>query len=250
VKSVDVNLVLGRPGTHSSGVATAAELIAEMDAHDVESGFVTHVAGAIHEPTTGNGLLLTEVPSAVAHGGRLVPVPVCGPGAEPGAELWKKWENAGVRGVRACPGFYGYADREIEALLAGLAERGWFLELPLAPIYGASWKCATVGHAVEWARRREGLRVLITGAHRSNLRELREAMSSCSGVWLDLGNLTTGTGVELLVADGFGGRLVCGSGFGVSYITPFRDVVRCADVPEKAKTAILRENALKLLGTD
>jgi hypothetical protein len=247
MKTVDANLVLGRPGTHASGVAGAAELLAEMDAHEVERGLVTHVAGAVHEPATGNRLLFAEVSSAAAHEGRLIPVPVAGPGAGPGAELWQQWQDAGVRGVRACPDFYHYPEAEVDALLAGLVARGWFLQLPLAPVYGAPWRCATVARAAAWAGRCEGLRVLITGTHRNDLAELRAAMKSHADIWLDVGNQTTGTGVELLVGDGFGDRLVCGSGFGVSYIASFRDVVRCADVPEETRTAVLRGNALKLL---
>ncbi len=248
MKTIDVNLMLGRPGTHASGVSSTRELIAAMDAHGVERGLVSHIAGAVHDPALGNDRLFDAIPSAASCDDRLVPLPVAGPEAMPAPALWQKWEAAGVRGVRACPAFYGYSSDEADALSSGLAERGWFLQMPLAPVYGGPCSGATVAQACAWAEKRNDLCVMIGGTHRDNLAELRAAMRSCANLWLDLGNQTTGTGVELLVADGFADRLVCGSGFGVSGITSFRDVVLCADIPEDVKTNILRTNALRLLG--
>ena len=63
-------------------------------------------------------------------------------------------------------------------------------------------------------------------------------------------NLCRATFVPQLVDAGLTKRLVCGSGFGISYLNPYRDVVLVADISESAKQRILRENALELIQRD
>lgn len=176
MKTVDANLILGMPGTHTGGVETADELVAEMDRHEIERGLVTHIAGAVHDIRVGNELLFGQTRTARADRGRLIPVPVVDLNNPPGEREWHTWEGAGVRGVRVCPAFYGRGDS------------------------------------------------------------------------MAVDNLSTGTGIADLVAAGFEERLVWGSGYGISMVMPFRDVVRYSTIADEVQRAILRDNIISLLG--
>ena len=250
MKTIDTNLILGRPGTHGSGVAALSGLLFEMDANDVEFGLVSHLAGAVHRPQVGNALLFAAFEDQPDGKDRLVPVPVVN-WAEPiEAVDWPFWTDMGVRGVRVCPGLVGPCRDEATraALLGRLRDRGWFVQVPISPFYGSPWPGGRVADAVGLAADGPDVPVLLTGCQRGLHRELCRALAEHENLYLDVGNLSTGAAVEDLVDEGLTDRLVCGSGFGVSCITPFRDMVLCADVPEEAKTAILRYNAERMLG--
>lgn len=245
MKTIDVNLVLGRPGTHEGGVDTAKELLEAMDRHDIERGFVTHVAGSVYQGAAGNALLFRQVPTAHE---RLSPVPVANLNRRAAEPDWDLWEKAGARGVRICPGFYGPTEPEVMTrFMEALAQRGWFLQVALrAFIVSAYQPSASISDAVAAAKLRDDVTVLVTGLARGNIGEARAALGNCKNIWLDVGNLTTGTNVPFLVEEGFKDRLVCGSGYGVSCITPFRDTVRYSGIPEEAQQAILHDNAARL----
>lgn len=248
MKTLDVNLILGRPGTHDGGVLTAKELLAEMDRQNIERGFVTHLAGAVHNPVVGNEMLFRDIPNDA--GARLVPVPAMSLWDPPDATTWSQWETAGVRGIRICPSFYGPArgPRVGLELMDNLGRRGWFLQVPISPFCGCRWPTSTVAEAVSFAAMREDVLVPILCPGRKQFGELLAGLASRPNVYVDVGNLSTGTGVSQLVAAGFAERLICGSGYGVSCITAARDIVLYAHIPETAKTAILCENAARLMG--
>ena len=252
MKTIDANLVLGRPATHSSGVLASAELIAEMDRREVEKGLVAHLAGTIHEIGEGNDLLLREMRGSRDGRGRLVPVPAVDPNAPDGSLDWEAWDELGARGVRAASSLSGPGSdaRAKAALLARLADRGWFLEVAIRPFCGSQWQTGSVAEAAALAGMAEELTVVVICPARQQFAELVPAMESQPNLWADVGNLSTGTAVRDLVGRCFTDRLVCGSGFGISYSTTGRDIVRYSPIPEAAVEAILRGNGERLISKE
>jgi hypothetical protein len=100
--------------------------------------------------------------------------------------------------------------------------------------------------ATELAALNDAVKLLICGVNREQFVDLRDLLESAKNVHLDVGNLCRATYIPQLVNAGFAKRLVCGSGFGISYLTPYRDVVLCADISAAAQRRILYENALEL----
>jgi len=251
MKTIDVNLILGQPGTHPGGVMTTRDLLVEMDRQDIEKGLVTHIAGAIHNTDVGNRLLLREMQATDHDRQRLMPIPVVNLELPDGGLDWDTWDEMGTRGVRACPSFYGPSThpQAVEELLNQLCAKGWFLQVPIRPFCGSRWQTATVAGSVSLAEPKADLLVLIVCPSRGDFAELCIALESCPNLYVDVGNLTTGTAVSDLVSRGYVDRLVCGSGFGVSCSTPSRDIVRYAPISEAAGEAILYRNAGQLMGT-
>lgn len=250
MKTIDINMILGQPGTHPGGVLTVRELLEEMDRQDIERCWVTHLAGAVHDMEVGNRLLLDQVRIAGAGRSRLTPVPVADWNVPDGALDWGMWAELGCRGIRVCPSFYGPSEdpSAVDALLARLAERGWFLQVPLRPFCGAGQQTGKIADAVSLAARRADVPVVLVGPKRQEFAELCSALRSSATLHLDVGNLSTGTHIRDLVAKGFADRLVSGSGFGVCCSTPARDIVLYAPIPESAKESILHRNPMRLTG--
>jgi hypothetical protein len=250
MKTIDANLILGQPGTHPGGVLTTPELLAEMDRQGIEKGLLTHLAGAVHNTDVGNRLLLRAIRAIDHDRQRLMPIPVADLERADGGLDWDDWEEMGARGVRACPAFYGPSThpQAVEELLSRLGEKGWFLQVPIRPFCGSRWQTGAVVECVSLAKSRVDLPVLVVCPSRNDYAELCLALKSCPNLYVDVGNLTTGTAVPDLVARGFSERLVCGSGFGISCSTPSQDIVRYAPISETAVEAILYQNAGRLLG--
>jgi hypothetical protein len=250
LNTVDFNMILGRPASHVSGVLTARELLDEMDRQNIEKCLVTHLGASVCDTETGNRLLLQQIQAAGGDRGRLVPVPVLNWNLPAGSLDWDSWASCGCRGIGVCPSFYGASEspEAVDKTLAVLSERGWFLHVLLRPFCGASQQTGTIGDAVSLAARRTDVPVMLVCPRRSEFAALCSALRSSPNLCADVGNLSTGTHVRDLVARGFANRLVCGSGFGVCCSTPSRDVVLYSPIPEAAREAILRGNALRLLG--
>jgi hypothetical protein len=251
MRTVDANLILGQPGTHPGGVATTGELLAEMDRQNIEKGLVTHIAGSVDNTDVGNRLLLGAMQATDHARQRLMPIPVADLERPGGGLDWDTWHKMGTRGARACPSFYGPSTHPhaAEALLDQLRAKGWFLQVPVRPFCGSRWQTGTVAGVISLAQAEADLVVMIVCPSRGDFAELCIALESCPNLWVDVGNLTTGTAVRDLVSRGYTDRLVCGSGFGVCYSTPSRDVVQYAPIPEAAREAILYRNVGQLLGT-
>jgi len=247
MKCFDANLILGEPGTHSAGVLSAAALLSAMDRWGVEAGLVTHIGASLGDPETGNALLANAVSEAA--GGRLRPVPVM-PLKDPGAPgFWDEWRSRGSPGVRICPECIAeHADDEfLDATLQELARRGGFLQVAVLPYHAAKIRTGSLDATTRAAARRPDVNVLLSCVTRSEFVRALRALREHSNLHLDVGGLTTATAIPELVEAGLADRLVCGSGFGVSYLPPFFDTVRYSGIPEEAQQAILHDNAVRLV---
>lgn len=246
---IDVNLVLGRPGTHPWGVSDGAGLIEMMDRFGVEQGLITHIAGAIHDPDVGNRMLLDSL--AGAPESRLHPVPVVRLRDIPKPATWTHWVDRGTRCVRLCPGFYREqkpAKADLDAFRNALDDADCFVEIGLVPFYGSSWSLADISHVATYAESLQDVPIVVSGISRGHYTDVESLLGNHPNIRVDVGNLTTGTGVRTLVEAGFENRLVWGSGFGISYPRQFFDVIATAGIPDTAFAKIVHDNAHKLIG--
>ena len=250
MKTVDINLILGCPGTHTSGVLASSELLEEMDRQDIESGWVTHLAGAVQSVEVGNRLLLDEIRRAGSDRRRLTPFPVVNWNLPDGALDWETWGDLGCRGIRVCPSFYGPSENPaaVDALLARLADLKWILQVPLRPFCGAAAQTGKIADAVSLAARRTDLPVVVVCPKRQEFADVCAALRSAGNLHVDIGNLSTGTAVRDMVTKGYADRLASGSGFGVCCSTPARDIVRYSPIPASVRESILHGNAVRLTG--
>ncbi len=248
MKTFDFNLTLGTPGWDTSGVLTTGEIVAEMDRCNVARGLISHLAGSIHEVVEGNGLLIEALGMGDTTD-RLVPVPSIDIAVADGRLDWDEWAALGAKGVRACPSVFGRSDdaAPTEALLERIAGLGWHLQVPLRSFCGAQWPTGTVADAAALAGMNQAVTVVMICPSRQDFTVFSSAMKTHDNLWADVGNLSTGTGVRDLVEMGFAERLVCGSGFGVSYMTPMRDAVLQSPIADEARQAIVEANAERLL---
>jgi predicted TIM-barrel fold metal-dependent hydrolase len=245
MKTFDANLILGKPAATLSGVERGQRLIAEMDRHNVDRGLVTHLDGAQQSVARGNQMLFEQTRGLTD---RLVPVPVVNLGDMPDEREWRLWRANGVRGVRICPQIHSQGvDQARTSLLKTLESLGWFLQIPLRLYYMAGPLGGNLKDAAEFASLNETVKLILCGVNREQFVDLRRLLESTKNVHLDVGNLCRATYIPQLVNAGFAKRLVCGSGFGISYLTPYRDVVLCADISAAAKQRILYENGLELV---
>ena len=245
---IDTNLILGRPGTHPWGADSADELLKSMDRHGVERGLVSHIASSLHDARIGNELLFSSLTSS--KDSRLHPVPVVRIRNLPDDDVWVEWRSQGVRCVRVCPAFYKeqtVPSAQRRMLRQALKRHDCFLQVSHVPFYGSSLTSATVADAARLADAIAPIPLMLAGIARRNYTEVEELLASQENVLVDVGNLTTGTAVQTLVASGFEDMLVWGSGFGVSYAMQFADVISASGIPDAAIDKILYTNAKALM---
>jgi hypothetical protein len=245
-KSIDTNLILGKPGTHPGGVDSAKDLLDMMDRYDVEQGFVSHIASSIHDADVGNRLLFEALEECHAAIGRLHGVPVVRLRRLPADSTWREWRSRRVRCVRLCPAFYKEQAPDgdlVSKLRESLTEYGFALQMSLVPFYGSSWVSASMSDAFRFAEAVAPAPFLLSGIGRGNFADVEALLASQPSAVVDVGNLTTGTGTEDLVAAGYGDRLVCGSGYGISYPRQFFDVIGASRLPDEAIRKIVYGNA-------
>lgn len=239
---IDANVLLGRHPRASTGVDTAAELLAWLDRVGIAEALVGHTASWLHDPATGNRWLTEEIGTETE---RLRACWVVLPGGtgelgEPD-ELVAAALAAGVAAARAYPTDHGWSllSADAAALLCALAAAG----LPLLmDAEQTSWTdIATC--AADHPR----LRIVVCGTGYRALRRIAGVLGDTGNVWIETSTLATHQGLEWLV-DRFGmDRLVFGTG--ATYHDPAEAVTRLllSDLDDAAVRAVGGDNLRRLL---
>jgi hypothetical protein len=245
----DTNLILGKPGTHPWGVESIQELLAALHANGVSGGFVTHIAGSVHDPEVGNNLLFEAMEKAPRKETPLFGIPVVRLSALPTEKIWQSWKNRKVPGVRLCPAFYKDTASKVSPgpLREYLIQFRMFLQISLTPYYGSPWKSAAISDTAFFASAIYPVPVVLTGISRGNYTDVTVLLKEHKNLFLDTGNLTTSTGIKNLVDHGWEHKLLCGSGFGISYLRQYPDVVMTSGISARAKEMVLSKNARELI---
>ncbi len=238
----DVNCTLGSWMTGGPTLASAAEVLAEMDRLGVAKALVRHTCGWYYHAPEGNALLMEEL----AGQERLVPCwagmpPVTG---ELGAvEHWLAGLVAHhVRAICLYPASNGYplAAWQCGALLGPLAERGYVLLVELAE---TTWEAL---HEICGAYPR--LKVVLLSTGYRVLRPLYALLEAHPNLYLDTSILSNFRALEEISARFGAERLLFGTGApryeGAGSIA----ALRYAALSEAERHAIASGNLERLLG--
>jgi predicted TIM-barrel fold metal-dependent hydrolase len=203
---VDVNAMLGRYPRADVGTGTVEALLARMDHVGIAAAIVGHTMSWLHDPATGN----RRVVELVRDQPRLAPCWVilphaCGEVAPP-AQFIAQAREHGVQAVRGYPADHRYnlAGADIAPMLEAITAAG----LPLlVDIRQTDW--STVETV---AGRYPDLPVIVCEIGYRDIRRVTGVLERTANVYLDLADLSSHCGLELLV-DRFGaGRILFGTG--------------------------------------
>ena len=242
----DVNFVIGKPGYKVSGAEDVSEISEHMDKNNIKKGLVYSLSGLLHDSEIGNKKLYDSFERCKIK--KLMPVPVFNLNYPPDIKEMDKWKSLGTKGVMFCPSFYKHRMNEDNSVFGYILENNQNILMPLAPFYGSNIKCSDADLVIEAAKYQKDIKVTVLNASRGHMPWLLKAMARYENIYADIGNMSTGRGIENFTEAGFSKRLFCGSGFGISYITVNMYNVLTSDITDYDKKAILFENANRIFG--
>ena len=245
---IDAHGHLGEYGQFRVPRGTAGDLIHRMDLMGVERLAISAHAAFASDYRWGNGL---AAEAAAQHPGRIFFYAVANPGypLEIEAELERCAGRPGFVGVKLHPAVHACA---LEAPAYAAAWR--WAGRRRAPVLTHFWKGDTHCGAdnvrrVAGAHPEVQLVLAHLGGFDRGYQELPSLAAEFPNLWFDTSGSRHPRGIiEDLTAAGLAGRLLYGSD--MPFIDPGSQLgkVLYADVPEEAKRAILRGNALRLFG--
>ncbi|MBT3268134.1 amidohydrolase family protein [Candidatus Poribacteria bacterium] len=182
------------------------------------------------------------------------PVPVLDPTvATWAAELERAVERPDVRLVRLLPAYSPYRLAEADDLLSAASDAGLAVicqtrledrrrQHPLAQVPDVP-----VADVVAAAERHPGLGMIVGGARYPEARSLRDRLLGMPNLHVETSHMDGLDAIRVLVDEGLGDKLLFGSH--APFFIPYAAVSRIvADIDDDVASAILRENALRLLG--
>ena len=240
----DCNASFGLPSRRPlAPVATATELLAEMDIAGVDRALVWHIAQHDVAPQTGNAMLS----DAIARHARLMGCWTVLPNQarefpEP-SELFRQMREARVTALRAFPDSHRFLLNAVslgELLAAMVARR---VPLFLSVKRGCNWStiydlmaafpsltCVVCDHGC-WGEDRA----------------FRPLLERYPSFYVDTAQYLLDGGIEALVADYGPRRLLFGSGFPESHFGGMMMALRHAQISDDAKDAIAYGNLERLI---
>jgi hypothetical protein len=240
----DCNAFFGLPMKRPlAPVASAAELVAEMDRAGVERALAWHIAQHDASPQAGNALLADEIRDQPRLTGCWTILPNQAREFPPLPLFYERMREARVCALRVFPGSHRY--------LANAVSMGdWFqamverrIPLLLSLRRGVEWRdvyallaefpdlvCVVCDHGC-WGEDRV----------------FRPLLERYPHVYVDTAQYLLDGGLEALVADYGARRVLFGSGFPESYMGGMMMALRHARIPKEAKVAIAGGNLERIL---
>ncbi|HEX6683514.1 MAG TPA: amidohydrolase family protein [Candidatus Limnocylindrales bacterium] len=203
---IDADALLGRHPRSEVGPGTPAQMLARMDTLGIAAAVVGHTASWLHDPATGNELVLELVADEPRLSPAWVMLPPHSGETGPAGKFVAAALERGVVAVRLYPADHGYdlAGRDCEPMLGALAEAG----LPVLLDSGqAGW--AEVESA---AQAFPELSVVVGQVGYRRLRSIAGVLSRTGNVHVGLANLASHCGLEWLVEQFGAQRLIFGTG--------------------------------------
>ncbi|NLS77134.1 MAG: amidohydrolase family protein [Chloroflexi bacterium] len=241
----DCNAFFGLPMKRPlAPVATAEELLAEMDRAGVERALAWHVAQHDASPQMGNELLA----KAIAPHPRLVGCWTILPNQTrefPAPQaFFQQMREARVAALRIFPSSHRFLARAVslDSWLGPMAERR--IPLILSVRRGMDWR-----DVYDFLRDVPDLLcILCDHGCWGQDRLFRPLMERYPNLHIDLAQYLLDGGIEALVADYGASRILWGSGFPESYFGGMMMALKHARIPDEAKEAIAGGNLERILG--
>ena len=210
----DCNTYIGCPVKgHMAPVATAAELLAEMDRAGIARALVWHVAQLDYSPVVGNQLLAEAIAPYERLAGCWTLLPNQANELGPLSEWFELMSRSNVRAVRAFPEEHHYLLRgeALGDILSAMVEKR--IPLLLSLQRGLSWQDAYV----LMAQFPELVCILCDIGSWGSDRWFRPLLESYSSVYIELGQYYLDGGIEAFVRDYGPDRMLFGTGFPDGY---------------------------------
>ena len=240
----DCNCYFGRPVRGAQApVATAEELLAEMDRAGVERALVWHIAQLDASPLTGNPLLAEGIRPHPRLTGCWSLLPTHTHECPPPDELFRQMREHRIGALRAFPDAGGYLLNAVtmgDVLEAMQARRvPLLLSVPRTVHWG-------VVHALLADFPQLTLVICDHGCWGQD-RYFRPLLARYPNVYVDTAQYLLDGGIESLVADYGAGRLLFGSGFPESYLGTMMLTLQGSKITPEAKAAIAGGNLERIL---
>lgn len=240
----DANAFIGRCVTGAElPLATASELLAEMDRHNVDRALVWHISQFDVAPTVGNRLLAEQIAPHERLTGCWTLLPPCLPEFPSPDELVEQMRAARVRALRVFPESHRYLLRT--EVFGATFEMMIDLRVPLivSLARGTTWPMI-----YDLLSELPELIVVVAdydcwGADRW----FRPLLERYEHVYVDLADYLLDGGIEALVRDHGATRLLYGSGLPIQYPGGMMMAVKHAEIDPADKRAIASGNLERLL---
>jgi hypothetical protein len=240
----DCNAFFGLPMKRPlAPVPTAEALLAEMDHAGVDRALVWHIAQHDASPQVGNQLLADAIRPHSRLAGCWTILPNQAREFPPPPVFFEQMREARVRALRIFPNSHKF--------LANAVSMGDWLEAMVIrhiPLF------LSVRRGVEWrdvydllAEFPDLVCVICDHGCWGQDRLFRPLLERYPNVYVDTAQYLLDGGIESLVADYGGQRLLFGSGFPESYMGGMMLALRHARIPGEAKTAIAAGNLERIL---
>jgi hypothetical protein len=224
-------------------VPTAEALLDEMDRAGVDKALVWHIAQHDASPQVGNQLLTDAIRPHPRLLGCWTILPNQAREFPPLSLFFEQMREARVRALRIFPSSHKF--------LANAISMGDWLEAMVArriPLF------VSLRRGVEWrdlydllAEFPDLVCVICDHGCWGQDRLFRPLLERYPNVYVDTAQYLLDGGIESLVADYGGRRLLYGSGFPESYIGGMMLALRHARIPDEAKAAISGENLERII---
>jgi hypothetical protein len=224
-------------------VPTAEALLAEMDRVGVDKALVWHIAQHDASPQVGNQLLADAIRAHPRLAGCWTILPNQAREFPPLPVFFRQMREARVRALRVFPRSHKF--------LANAVSMGDWMEAMVArriPLF------LSVRRGVEWgdiydllAEFPDLVCVICDHGCWGQDRLFRPLLERYPNVYVDTAQYLLDGGIESLVADYGGRRLLFGSGFPESYIGGMMLALRHARIPDEARDAIAAGNLERIL---
>ncbi len=240
----DANVFIGRPVTGAERpLATADDLLTEMDRHHIGRALVWHIAQFDVTPTVGNRLLTEQIAPHERLVGCWTLLPECLPELPPADALADGMAAARVRALRVFPESHRYLLRTevFGSTFEMMIEHRVPLIVSLAR--GTTWPML-----YDLLRELPELTVVVAdydcwGADRW----FRPLLERYERVYIDLADYLLDGGIEALVRDVGAARLLYGSGLPIQYPGGMMMAVKHAEIAPADKRAIASGNLERLI---
>jgi hypothetical protein len=240
----DCNAFFGLPMRRPlAPIPTAEALLGEMDRAGVDKALVWHIAQHDASPQVGNQLLAEGIAPHPRLFGCWTILPSQGREFPPLPVFFQQMREARVRALRVFP--------RSQKFLANAVSMGDWLEAMVSrrvPLF------LSVRRGIEWqdiydllAEFPDLVCVICDHGCWGQDRLFRPLLERYPNVHVDMAQYLLDGGIESLVADYGGRRLLFGSGFPESYIGGMMLALRHAQIPDEAKTAIAGGNLERIL---
>lgn len=240
----DSNAFFGLPARRPlAPVATAEDLLAEMDVAGVDRALVWHIAQHDVAPQTGNALLAEAIAPHQRLVGCWTVLPNQAREFPSPSELFRQMQAARVAALRVFPDSHRFLLNEVSMgeLLGALAEHR--IPLFLSIKRGCTW--STVYSLM--AAFSDLTCVVCDHGCWGEDRAFRPLLERYPNVYVDTAQYLLDGGIEALVADYGPHRLLFGSGFPESHFGGMMMALRHSRVTAEAREAIAHGNLERLL---